>query len=208
MALELIKSTGALREGHFILASDNHSGHFVNKNDVSTQPYILDELAKSIADHFWGEDISVVAAPAAGAIALGNRVAAHYGRSVISVFAEQEEDRFLFHRGYARFIQIGTRVLLVEDIITTGKTTSAMIKAVSDLGGQVVGIGLLWNRNLEGLEVPSYACVNKVFANYESENCPLCRAKVPIDTEVNKHGREFLTKYGENPASWPANKGS
>ena len=205
-ALELISSTEALHEGHFVLASGLHSGHFVSKDDVSTIPDVLEQLAHDIAEYFWETYPEVVAAPAVGAIALGNRVAENRGLLTRSIFAEQEGDKFVFRRGYSRLIQAGTKVLVVEDVITTGKTTRAMIEAVNELGGKVVGVGLIWNRGQEDFEVPVFACVNKAFPNFDPEKCPLCCEGIPIDTQVNKHGQEFLDKYEEDPAGWPANR--
>ena len=203
-ALELIRSTKALHEGHFVLTSGLHSGHFVSKDDVSTEPHVLEQLAHDIAEHFWESYPEVIAAPAVGAIALGNRVAEN--RGIKSIFAEQKDNRFVFGRGYSRFIKASTKVLIVEDIVTTGKTTRAMVEAINDLGGEVVGIGLLWNRGQEDLGAPVFACVNKAFPNFDPESCPLCREGVSIDTQVNKHGQEFLDEYGEDPAGWPTNR--
>lgn len=203
-SLERIESTGALRKGHFDLTSRRHSGYYVTKDDVSARPEVLDILAAEIADQAWGNDVEVVAAPAVGAIVLGNRVAFHYGPQVISIFAEQDGDEFVFKRDYARFIQPGTLVLVVEDIITTGKTTKAMIRAVEALGGKVVGVGLLWNRGTEEFSVPVFACVTRVFPTYEQKECPFCREGLPINTDVG-HGKSFLTEFGADPKNWPAN---
>ena len=203
-SLERIESTGAVRKGHFVLTSKRHSGHYVNKDDVSTNPAVLDVLAADIAEQAWGNDVDVVAAPAVGAIVLGSRVAFHYGPHVISVFAEQEGEEFVFKRDYARFIKPETKVLVVEDIITTGKTTKAMIRAVEALGGKVIGVGLLWNRGMEEFSVPVFACVTRVFPTYEQKECPICRAGVPINTDVG-HGKSFLTEFGADPKNWPAN---
>lgn len=206
--LQLIQETEALRTGHFVLTSGKHSGRYVNKDDISTKPKILDSLADWIVEFVWSESlkVGVVAAPAVGAIAFGNRVAEQLGREVVSVFAEAEGDKFVFRRGYERFIHPGVKVLVVEDIITTGKTTRAMIEAVEALGGEVVGIGLIWNRSTEEFFVPVFACVSQTFPTYDPSECPLCQEKVPIDTQVNKHGREFLDQYGEDSDNWPANK--
>lgn len=190
-----------------MLASGKHSGHYVNKDAISTKPYVLNELAKAIADHFSRKDVQVVAAPAVGAITLGNRVAYHYGPDISAIFAEENKDgKFVFQRGYADLIQSGTKVLVVEDIVTTGKTTEAMIDVVRKLGGEMVGVGLLWNRSAKEFGgVPTYACVNQSFPTYSEEECTLCRQKVPINTKINKHGQNFIENHGEDPSKWPAN---
>jgi orotate phosphoribosyltransferase len=205
-SLEYIRVTGAIREGHFVLTSGRHSPNYVNKDDVSTLPHRLDVLAYTIERAFKGRGVQVVAAPAVGAIALGNRVAYHFGGDVIAVFAESDGDDFVFRRDYARFIKPRVKVLLVEDIVTTGKTTWAMIRVVEALGGEVVGVGLLRNRSQEEFPVPVFACVNRAFPTYDPIECLLCKESVPISTEVG-HGHAFLTEFGEDPAGWPANKG-
>ena len=206
--LKIIESTGAVRKEHCVLTSGRHADTYINKDDVSTKPRLLSQLAETIADNFWGEsDADVVAAPAVGAVALGNWVAYHYADRLISVFAEQTEEGFAFRRGYERYITGGTRVLVVEDIITTGKTTKAMIEAVKFLGGEVVGIGLLWNRSTEEFEAPVFACVSKPLLSYSAEDCQLCKDCVEITTDVG-HGRQFLEEHGKDPRNWLANKES
>lgn len=152
-----------------------------------------------------GNDVDVVAAPAVGAIVLGSRVAFRYGPKVISIFAENDRDSFVFKRDYGRFIKPGIKVLVVEDIITSGKTTKAMIRAVEALGGEVVGVGLLWNRGTEKFSVPIFACVTKVLPTFDRAECPFCRDAVPINTNVG-HGEDFLNEFGEDSSNWPANK--
>ena len=206
-SLEVVRLTGAVLEGHFVLTSGLHSGHFVSKDLVGTLPAKLERLAATIASAFIDSGVEVVAAPAMGAIKLGDRVAPNLGDDVISVYAEQAKDgSFFFGRGFDQFIREGTRVIVVEDIITTGKTTRAVIAAVEKLGGEVVGIGLLWNRSQEEFGVTLFACVSQNFPNYTKEECPLCRRRVPINTKANKHGVEFLGEYGEDPTEWPANR--
>jgi len=205
--LKIIESTGAVRTGHFVLTSGRHSDTYINKDDVSTHPYSLSMLAREIADYFRLGDVGagVIAVPAVGAIALGSWVAYLYSQALTSIFAEQTEDGFTFRRGYDRYITDGTKVLVVEDIITTGRTTKAMIEAVQFLGGDVVGIGLLWNRSTEEFEVPVFACVSKPLLTYPAEDCQLCKGCVEITTDVG-HGRQFLEEHSKDPNNWPANR--
>ncbi len=214
-AFRLIGSTGALQEGHFVFTSGKHSGIYINKDMVSRVPRVLCRLAEEIAFDFLKrrEDIEVVAAPAVGAIPLGNWVAYYIsrarGRDVNSIYAEEVNGEFQFGRTYETFIASGTPVLIVEDIITTGKTIRLMLDLVQRLGGTVVGVGLLWNRSQENLdlEVPLYTLVTRSLPVFNPEICKLCQERTRIDVRVG-HGREFLTEYGEDPAGWPANKGS
>lgn len=205
-ALALVKSTGALLEGHFVLKSRLHSGHYVSKDLAGVLPHKQRQIAVVIADHFRDAQVNVVASPAVGALTLGSRVAEELGEEVRFVFVEQEGERFFLGRGYDQFITPGTRVLVVEDIITTGITVRGTMGAVKELDGEVVGIGLLWNRSTEEFDVPVFPFVAKTFPNYEVHECLLCKEGVPIDTKANKHGQEFLDEYGPDPKKWPANK--
>src|SRR3989344_4496013 len=124
--LRLIKSTGAINSGHFVLTSGRHIGRYINKDCVSAYPKILDILAKNVAKNFETLKIDVVASSATGAIAFGNRVAEHLGSKINSIYAEQVGDKFVFRRNYSEFVKSKTRVLIIDDIVTTGRTTRSM----------------------------------------------------------------------------------
>src|SRR3972149_6659494 len=142
---KLIESTGAVNSGHFVLTSGRHIGRYINKDFVSAYPRILDSLAKTVAKNFRSFKVDVVASSATGAIVCGNRVAEHLGRGINSIYTEQIDNKFVFRRNYSKFVKPKTRVLIIDDIVTTGRTTRSMIKAVKNLGGVVVGIGLIWD---------------------------------------------------------------
>lgn len=214
-ASQLIKSTGALLEGHFVLTSGKHSGIYINKDMVSSVPSVLSSLAKEIAFDFLKrrEDVEVIAAPAIGAIPLGNWVAYYIsrerGRDVSSIYAEEVNGEFQFDRTYEAFITVGTRVLIVEDVITTGKTIRLMLDLVQRLDGTVVGVGVLWNRSQENLdlEIPLYTLVTRSLPVFDPQNCQLCQEQIRVDIRVG-HGQKFLDNYGTDPKKWPANRES
>lgn len=120
------------------------------------------------------------------------------GAETYSLAAGQElvikEDAFVIKRGYEKLVP-GRRVLVVEDVLTTGGTVKKVIRAVRELGGEVVGLGALCNRGgltAESIGVPKlFALTNVTLDSWEGEACPLCAQNVPINTDVGK-GRDFL----------------
>lgn len=202
------EALGAVLRGHFVLNSGRHADTFVSKDMVSSSPTLLRALVEEITTTHpeWYEEMEVVAAPAVGAVPFGTLVA----RGFAARFAYAEpasETEMEFRRGFAKLITPGTGVLIVEDIITTGKTVRQMIAAVEKLGGKVVGVLLLWLRGENDLgNYPLVALVDKKLPTWVPSECPLCRNSVPITVEYNKHGQEFLNQYGADPDRWPANK--
>ncbi|MEX0621707.1 MAG: phosphoribosyltransferase family protein [Candidatus Woykebacteria bacterium] len=203
-ALELIKSTGAVEEGHFVFTNGSHARVKITKK-FNTKPHKLDLLAEAISDHFESYRVEVVISPAAGAIALGSRVAYYLGEETNFIYAEVINGQLLLPSGFADLIREGTRVLVVDDTSTTGGTEKELMRAVRKLGAEVVGVGQLWNRTDVRLDVPIFSCVNRYLPDYPEDECPLCQEGVQINTD-DKHGLAFVDRYGNNPSGWPANR--
>ncbi len=201
-ALEIFKRTGALLDGHFVLASGRHSGQYMNKDAIYSFPDEVARLCWGIALACAPSPIDVVAGPEKGGIILSQWVAHHLiesvGQKVRAVYAEKDGDGFVFRRGYDKLVA-GKRVLLVEDVITTGGSIKKVVQAVRALGGNPIGIGALCNRGgveAEALGVPDlHALANHTFLTWEADACPLCKNGTPVNTEVGK-GREFLARQG------------
>lgn len=131
-----------------------------------------------IAAHFQPQDIQLVAGPTIGGVILAFEVARQLG--VRGIFAEREGDIRSFRRGFN--ISPGERTLIVDDIATTGKSVDEVTAAVTRQGGTVAGIGVLVDRSEKGLEfgVPFFSCLRTVTPTYRPEDCPLCKAKIPL----------------------------
>lgn len=174
----LFQKSGALLKGHFLLTSGRHSPVYWEKFRVLQFPPYTSELCRMIADRFRGDNVQVVAGPTTGGIIIAYEVARQLG--VRSVFAEKEGEVRLFRRGFN--IDPGERVLIVDDILTTGGSIREVIAAVSKVGGKLVGIGVLVNRSEQDIDfgVPLYACLRSQAVTYQSTDCPLCAAGVPL----------------------------
>jgi len=181
----VFREAGALLEGHFRLSSGLHSARYIQCALVLQYPQIATRLGAQLADAFAGERIETVIAPAIGGILVAHEVARHLGARAI--FAEREGGRFTLRRGFA--IAPAERVLVVEDVITTGHSTREVIELVRAAGGEVVGVGALIDRSGRALYfgVPLRALLQLDLPTYPPDACPLCAAGVPMDTPGSRY---------------------
>lgn len=142
---QILIESGALLEGHFLLASGRHSNRYIEKFRVLEQPRLASRLCGEIARRFNERDIECVVGPVTGGIIMAFDIARHLGCR--AVFAERSGDGlgFEFRRGF--LLREGERVLVVEDIVTTGGSAQKVVDLVRAHGGEVVGVGLLCDRS-------------------------------------------------------------
>lgn len=175
---DIFIKAGAVLKGHFLLTSGLHSPVYWEKFKILQYPEYTGHLCRMIADNFRQQNIQVVAGPTTGGIILAFEVARHLG--VRSIYAEREGNERIFRRSLT--ISPGERVLVVDDILTTGGSVEQVLAAVRKLKGNVVGVGILVDRSGNTLEfgVPLFACLHSQTITYKPESCPLCAAKVPL----------------------------
>ncbi len=176
---KMFEQSGAILKGHFLLTSGLHSPVYWEKFQILQFPVYTEALCRMIADHFRQQRVQVVAGPTTGGVILAYEVARQLG--VRGIFAEKDSDgRRAFRRGFT--ITAGERVLIVDDILTTGSSLSEVIAAVTSLGGIIVGAGVLVDRSEEGIDVgvPLFSCHRSITPTYTPQNCPLCSAQIPL----------------------------
>ncbi|MDQ3983129.1 MAG: orotate phosphoribosyltransferase [Actinomycetota bacterium] len=177
--MQVLEQKGAVLHGHFVLSSGRHSELFVQKFRVLEHPRLAQRFGESIADLFDG-GFDVVASPAVGAVVLGFTTALAGGARMI--FAERREDVMAFRRGFA--VAPHERVLVVEDVVTTGGSAREVVDLVRGAGGTVVGVGALIDRSDPGeppdLTVPFRALLKVPATSWEPEACPLCARGAPV----------------------------
>lgn len=176
---EIFHQSGAILKGHFLLASGLHSPIYWEKFRVLQYPNYTEQLCRLIADHFREQRIQVVAGPTTGGIILAFEVARQLG--VRGIFAEKEGTaERAFQRGFS--INSGERVLIVDDILTTGSSIREVMAAVTKHEGIVIGIGVLVDRSDQKVEfgVPLFSCHRSITITYPPQNCPLCAAGIPL----------------------------
>lgn len=181
-AVKLLREAGALLEGHFQLASGKHSRQYIEKFRLLERPPQTEALCRMIAD--WASATGrpeLVAGPTTGGIIISYEVARLLG--LRSIFAEKNEDGSpgrSFLRGFE--IGRGERVLVVDDVLTTGGSVRDVADAVRERGGEVIGVAVLVNRSAGRVDfgVPLFACLELDLPAYAPDACPLCEGGVPL----------------------------
>jgi orotate phosphoribosyltransferase len=177
----LVTDSGAMLSGHFLLSSGLHSDTYVQKARVLEDPRTTMALAGQIAS--WYEDVSIVVAPAVGAISLGFAVALAAGSR--SVFAEREGGRMTLRRGFR--LEPGERTLIVEDVVTTGASAAELWDLAADAGAERLGVASIIDRSTAPLPFPLRAVVRVDATAWPAETCPLCAGGQPFDAPGSRH---------------------
>src|SRR5262245_18438771 len=174
----LFTATGALLTGHFQLTSGLHSRQYLQCALVLQDPRDAEKVGKLLAEKFSGVKIDVVVAPAIGGILVAHETARALW--VRALFTEREGGVMTLRRGFG--IAPGERVLVVEDVVTTGGSTRETMEAVSRAGGVVVGAGSLVDRSGGDVDlgVPRRALLTLYVPAYDPADCPLCRQGEPV----------------------------
>jgi len=171
----IFEQVGAVRTGHFELTSGLHSGTYVQCALVLQYPNHAEALGRALGEYFKDLQVSCVVAPAMGGITIGYEVARALG--VRSLWVERDRSgQMTLRRGWE--LKEGERVLVIEDVWTTGGSTRETIGVVEQEGGLVVAAGALIDRTGGRIElnVPARALLEMEVPSYEPEDCPLCRA--------------------------------
>ncbi|MCL6639660.1 MAG: orotate phosphoribosyltransferase [Firmicutes bacterium] len=175
--LAIFQNTGAMLSGHFKLTSGRHSNQYFQCALVLQHPGHTEELCRDLASRFSGENISAVIGPATGGIIVSYEAARALG--VRSLFAERENGVMTIRRGFS--VNPGERLLVVEDVITTGGSVLEVMEAVRKLGGEIAGVGVLVDRSngKARLGVRTEALLTVEAVSYPPDDCPLCREGIP-----------------------------
>jgi orotate phosphoribosyltransferase len=186
----LLELCGAYQEGHFELRSGRHSGGYVEKFRLLEQPEVAQELCCALAEAFRHVAVERVAGPALGGVIIAYEVARVLG--VPCAFAERVEDRLEFRRGFQ--FRPGEKVLVVEDIVTTGGSARLVIEAVRRSGAEPVGAAVLINRSGKALDmdVPTVSLLDLDLISYLPEDCPFCRQKIALQVPGSKGTQRSL----------------
>jgi orotate phosphoribosyltransferase len=172
--LEALEARGAVLRGHFRLSSGRHSDVFVQKFRVFEDPLLTRRLGEQMAQLYEADPFDTVASPAVGAIVLGFSVA--LASAARMIFSEREDDEMTFRRGFA--LAPGERVLVVEDVVTTGGSAREVVDLVTEAGAEPVGAAVLLDRSDPSdppdLGVPLRSLVRLDVTSFTEEECPQC----------------------------------
>ncbi|HEX8370514.1 MAG TPA: orotate phosphoribosyltransferase [Pyrinomonadaceae bacterium] len=170
--LNHFKETGALLEGHFILSSGLHSPNYLQCALALQYPADAAKFGRAIAEHFNGENIETVASPAIGGLIIGYAVA--QALNVRFIWTERENGLMTLRRGFS--VRENERILVVEDVITTGGSTRECIEALESRGAKATGAASIIDRSggQADVGVPRIALATLEVPSYKTEDCPLC----------------------------------
>lgn len=208
---DILVESNAVIDGHFVLKSGAHSSVYVNKDEIYTSPSTVSILGADLGQPYIDSGVETVVGPAIGGVVLAHCTAKFISldrrldgkgvQKVRAIFADKEGDGFVIRRGYDVYVR-AKRVLLVEDILTTGSSIRSTADAVRKTGGDVVGVAAICNRGgctAESLGVPKLvSLVEMDLGTWSRDECPQCRNGVPINTSIG-HGVEFVAKHGQPP---------
>ena len=175
--IDIFRRTGALLEGHFLLSSGLHSPGYMQCALVLQHPAHAEACGAAIADRVRRLDVQTVVSPALGGIVIGQEVARALG--VRAIFAERQDGTLVLRRGFT--LTPGERVLVVEDVVTTGGSTRETIEVARGRGAMIVGAASIVDRSggNPGLDVPYHALATVALPTYQPGSCPLCAAGSP-----------------------------
>ncbi len=176
--LQIFKSTGALLEGHFLLTSGRHSNLYFQCAKVLQYPEYTEKICSNIVDYFNNIIIDTVISPAIGGIIVGQEVARQLNKK--SIFAEREEKTLSLRRGFS--LEKGEKVLVCEDVITTGGSVFEVIEIVKSFGAEVVGVGSIVDRSNGKVNFgyPQISAVKMDVVSFLSDDCELCKNNIPL----------------------------
>jgi orotate phosphoribosyltransferase len=180
--LEMFRESGALLEGHFRLTSGLHSNQYFQCAKVLQYPKFCETLCTAIAAQFRGERLDAVAAPALGGIVVGQEVGRQL--NIRTMFTERSDGVMQLRRGFA--LAAGERVLVCEDVVTTGGSVNEVIAIVRKAGGIVAGVGFLVDRSGGSVRFDvapggvQYPVISLKVTAYQPDDCPLCKQGLPV----------------------------
>lgn len=183
--LKIFKSKRALLKGHFLLSSGLHSDTYLQCALVLQYPSLAEKLARLLVKKFLStyqlinlSTVTTVVSPALGGIIIGQEVARVLGCRAI--FTERENGKMTLRRGFQ--IKKGEKILVVEDVVTTGGSTQEVIDVVKNAGGKIVGVATLVDRSGGKIkfDYPLVSLLKLEIENYQPQECPLCKKNVPL----------------------------
>ncbi|MEO0005779.1 MAG: orotate phosphoribosyltransferase [candidate division WOR-3 bacterium] len=175
---DLLKRYQVLREGHFLLTSGMHSDRYFEKFRILEQPKLCERFAQALATHFQSQGITVVCGPTTGGVIVAYEVARQL--ECRCIIAEKGERGRKIGRGFV--VEETDRVLVVDDVMTTGGSIRETLAALEEIQAKIVGIGVFIDRSVGvDFSVPFYSVYKEPVRNYESDKCPLCKKGVPLE---------------------------
>jgi len=178
--MKKFEQTGAIQKGHFKLTSGVHSDTYIQCAQVMQYPGFMHNLCSELGRKFRGDDIDVIVGPAIGGIIMAHVMARVLGPWVRAIFTERENGEMTLRRSFE--IKEGEKVLVVEDVTTTGSSVREVIDIVNLRQGKVVGVGVLIDRSGGKVDfgIKTEKLLTVDIKTYLPEECPLCKKGIPV----------------------------
>lgn len=176
-ALKILRECGAFLEGHFLLSSGRHSDQYVEKFRLLEHPELTARFAETLAAKLGHHGAELVIGPLTGGLLVAHETAKLLGLPL--AFPERIEGRMQFRRGFQ--IRKGQKVLICEDVITTGKSVGEAAQAVRQEGGEVVVIACLVRRGKTDLKPEPVSVLDLDLQSWLPQDCPLCKKNIPLE---------------------------
>ena len=178
------EDAGAILKGHFVLTSGRHTDTYVQCARVLEDTALTTRLAQDMAADLGGRDVDLVAAPAVGGIVIGFAVAQSLGVNLI--FSEREQETMRFRRGFG--VPAGAKVVVVEDVVTTGGSVREVIDLAEQAGGEVVGVLSLIDRGgPKSFDAELWPLLRLEVESWDAEECRLCASGIPTESPGSRH---------------------
>lgn len=175
MVIDILKESGALLEGHFLLSSGRHSNRYCQCARLLQYPDKSEKVLKVAVDKLKDVDFDIVVGPAMGGIIVAYEIGRQTGKPAI--FTERENGEMTLRRGFE--IKEGQKVIITEDVVTTGKSSMEVAALLKKMGAVVVGIACIVDRSESVLPYPIYSCTKLDIESWEKDQCPLCAKGIP-----------------------------
>lgn len=187
LVIKNYENNGALLRGHFLLSSGLHSDAYLQSELIMQNPANAKEVISGLVSLLNDINFTTIVSPAIGGIRFGYELASQMNKRAL--FTERVDGNMTFRRGFV--LQKNEKVLIAEDVVTTGKSTKECMKAVENAGGIVVGIASIIDRSSgkSGFTVPFYPLATIEVKSYTTEDCPMCKDGIPC---IKPGSRNFI----------------
>ncbi|GAA3644942.1 orotate phosphoribosyltransferase [Asaccharospora irregularis] len=183
--IDILKKSDALLEGHFLLSSGKHSNRYVQCAKVLRFPEYAEKVLRTVVEQIKDLNIDLVVGPAMGGVIVSYELGRQLGKE--TVFTERKDGEMQLRRGFE--VKKGAKIIIAEDVVTTGKSTIETKKALEELGGEVIGVACIANRTNDDIGMPIYSAIKLEIQVHDANNCPLCKeGKIEL---VKPGSREF-----------------
>lgn len=177
--IKILKETDALLTGHFLLSSGLHSNGYVQCAKLLRFPDKAEKVLSVVVSQIKDFHIDKVCGPAMGGVIVSYEIGRQLGKE--SIFTERKDGKMELRRGFE--INPGDRVLITEDVVTTGKSTMETAEILKEMGAEIIGVACIADRRSDDCDfpLPVYSCIKLDIETYQTDECPLCREnKIPI----------------------------